>query len=85
MKKHTFSLYTKSKKQKIDILSMLDNNIKLSINFNLVKNGANPYEVFNANPVGLDSFLTGKSVDKVKAANEEKFRKEAKENYGYFA
>jgi len=55
---------TKNMKQKpsINVLDLIDNSVKISLNFNLIKNGADVNDVFSANPVPLDSFLTGKYI-----------------------
>ena len=55
---------TKNMKQKpdIDILGLIDDSVKISLNFNLIKNGADVNDVFSTNPVPLDSFLTGKYI-----------------------
>jgi len=53
---------------------MLDIDLKLTINFNLIKNGANVNSVFSSNPVGLDAFLVGNSPNKIKVANKENLR-----------
>ena len=64
MKNDFYTKDTKNMKQKpsIDVLSLIDDSIKISLNFNLIKNGADVNEVFSANPVPLDSFLTGKYI-----------------------
>lgn len=55
------------KEDNTSILDSLTNQIKLNLNWNLVKNGANVNEVFKKNPVGLDAFL--KEEVKTKIAN----------------
>jgi len=64
MKNDFYTKETKGTKQKpsIDILSLIDDSVKISLNFNLIKNGTNVNDVFSANPVPLDSFLTGKYI-----------------------
>jgi hypothetical protein len=57
--------YKKTKKQKTTVLNMLDESLKLNVNFNLVKNGANINRVFKSNPIGLDAFL----VQNIKVSN----------------
>jgi len=65
MKEKVF--YRKIKKQKtVNALDFIDNSVKLNMNFNMVKNGANINEVFKNNPCGLDAFLS----PKVKCANQ---------------
>jgi len=49
--------YKKSKKIKTNVLDFIDSDIKLTMNWNMVKNGASVNEVFKINPVILDSFL----------------------------
>lgn len=50
-------------KQKTKVLDYIDKDIKLVMNWNMIKNGASVNEVFKMNPSGLDSFLTEPKKD----------------------
>lgn len=50
--------YTKKKiKTEKSVLDYINTDIKLKMNWNMIKNGASVNEVFKKNPTGLEAFL----------------------------